>query len=90
MPWIVIVSISVPILLLFLYIVGRHIKWGKVLEGLSVFWFRLACAFLLLFIIHLIVGYNGYNLPINLFSVLTIAIFGIPGILGITFLMFFL
>ncbi len=37
MPWTVIVSISVPVVLLFLYIVGKHIKLGKVLEGLSVF-----------------------------------------------------
>ena len=86
----VIVSICIPVVLLFLYIVGRHIKWGKFLEGLSVFWFRLACAFLLLFIIHFIIGYNGYNIPINLFSVFTIAVFGIPGIIGITFLIFFL
>ena len=90
MPWTVIVSICIPVVLLFLYIVGRHVKWGNFFEGLSVFWFRIACAFLLLFIIHLIVGYNGYNIPINLFSVLTIAIFGIPGILGVTFLLVFL
>lgn len=90
MPWIVIVSIGVPVLLLFLYLVGKHVKWGNVLEGLSIFWFRLACAFLLLFIIHLVLGYNGYNVPINLFSVLTITILGIPGVLGIAFLMFFL
>ncbi|WP_107951705.1 pro-sigmaK processing inhibitor BofA family protein [Lysinibacillus parviboronicapiens] len=90
MPWIVIVSISVPVVLLFLYIVGKHIKLGKVLEGLSVFWFRFAFAFLLLFIIHLAVGYSGYNVPINLFSVITIAVLGIPGVLGITFLIYFL
>ncbi|MFJ7954402.1 pro-sigmaK processing inhibitor BofA family protein [Lysinibacillus sp. NPDC096418] len=90
MPWTVIVSICVPVVLLFLYIVGRHVKWGKLFERLSIFWFRIACAFLLLFIIHLVVGYNGYNIPINMFSVLTIAVFGIPGILGITFLIVFL
>jgi len=45
MPWIVIVSICVPVALLFLYIVGRQVKLGKVLEGLSVFWFRFAFAF---------------------------------------------
>ena len=63
---------------------------GKILEGMSVFWFRFAFAFLLLFIIHLSIGYVGYNIPINLFSVLTIAILGIPGVLGITALILFL
>ncbi|AVK82127.1 hypothetical protein C3943_00370 [Lysinibacillus sp. B2A1] len=90
MSWLVIMSFSVPVVLLFLYVIIRHAKMGKILEGMSVFWFRFAFAFLLLFIIHLSMGYVGYNIPINLFSVLTIAILGIPGVLGITALIFFL
>lgn len=90
MPWAVIVSICVPVVLFLLYIIVRYVKWGRFFEGLSVFWFRVAFAFLLLFIIHLIIGYNGYTMPINLFSVLTIAVLGIPGVLGVTFLIFFL
>ncbi len=90
MSWLVIMSFSVPVVLLFLYVIIRHAKMGKILEGMSVFWFRFAFAFLLLFIIHLSIGYVGYNIPINLFSVLTIAILGIPGVLGITALIFFL
>jgi len=83
-------SIVVPVVLLFLYVIIRHAKMGRILEGMSVFWFRFAFAFLLLFVIHLSLGYVGYNIPINLFSVLTIAILGIPGVLGITALIFFL
>ena len=90
MPWTVIVSICIPVGLLFLYIIGRYVKWGRLFEALSIFWFRVAFSFLLLFIIHLIVGFNGYNIPINIFSVLTIAILGIPGVLGVAFLVFFL
>ncbi|MGE7112877.1 pro-sigmaK processing inhibitor BofA family protein [Lysinibacillus sp. NPDC047702] len=90
MSWLVIMSFGVPVVLLFLYVIIRHAKMGKILEGMSVFWFRFAFAFLLLFIIHLSIGYVGYNIPINLFSVLTIAILGIPGVLGITALIFFL
>ena len=90
MPWTVIVSVCIPVVLLFLYIIGRFVKWGSFFEAVSVFWFRVAFAFLLLFIIHLVVGYNGYNMPINLFSVFTVAILGIPGVLGIAFLIFFL
>ncbi|MEB2302669.1 pro-sigmaK processing inhibitor BofA family protein [Lysinibacillus xylanilyticus] len=90
MSWLVIMSVCVPVVLLFLYIIIRHAKMGKILEGMSVFWFRFAFAFLLLFIIHLGIGYAGYNVPINLFSVFTIAILGIPGVLGITALIYFL
>jgi len=90
MSWLVVMSFGVPVVLLFLYVIIRHAKMGKILEGMSVFWFRFAFAFLLLFIIHLSIGYVGYNIPINLFSVLTIAILGIPGVLGITALIFFL
>lgn len=90
MSWLVIMSIGVPVVLLFLYVIIRHAKMGKILEGMSVFWFRFAFAFLLLFVIHMSLGYVGYNIPINLFSVLTIAILGIPGVLGITALIFFL
>jgi len=90
MSWLVIMSIGVPVVLLFLYVIIRHAKMGKILEGMSVFWFRFAFAFLLLFIIHMSLGYVGYNIPINLFSVLTIAILGIPGVFGITALIFFL
>ncbi|MFB7160001.1 MULTISPECIES: pro-sigmaK processing inhibitor BofA family protein [unclassified Lysinibacillus] len=90
MSWLVIMSICVPVVLLFLYIIIRHAKMGKILEGMSVFWFRFAFAFLLLFIIHLGIGYVGYNVPINLFSVFTIAILGIPGVLGVTALIYFL
>ncbi|MGG2057300.1 pro-sigmaK processing inhibitor BofA family protein [Lysinibacillus pakistanensis] len=90
MSWLVIMSIGVPVVLLFLYVIIRHAKMGKILEGMSVFWFRFAFAFLLLFVIHMSLGYVGYNIPINLFSVLTIAILGIPGVFGITALIFFL
>jgi len=90
MSWLVIMSISVPVVLLFLYVIIRHAKMGKILEGMSVFWFIFAFAFLLLFVIHMSLGYVGYNIPINLFSVLTIAILGIPGVFGITALIFFL
>ena len=90
MSWLVVMSFGVPVVLLFLYVIIRHAKMGKILEGMSVFWFRFAFAFLLLFVIHMSLGYVGYNIPINLFSVLTIAILGIPGVFGITALIFFL
>lgn len=37
MSWLVIMSISVPVVLLFLYVIIRHAKMGKILEGMSVF-----------------------------------------------------
>ncbi|GLC90583.1 pro-sigmaK processing inhibitor BofA family protein [Lysinibacillus piscis] len=92
MSELVVLSIVIPVVLLFLYIIIRHVKLGKVLEGLSVFWFRVAFAFLLLFTLHIGLGYLEYavSVPINIFSVLTIAILGIPGLLGIVALIFFL
>lgn len=68
MSWLVIMSIGVPVVLLFLYVIIRHAKMGRILEGMSVFWFRFAFAFLLLFVIHMSLGYVGYNIPINLFQ----------------------
>ncbi|MEG0261075.1 MAG: hypothetical protein RR595_15095 [Lysinibacillus sp.] len=83
-------SVVCFVLLLFLYIVGRNFTLGSVIEKLSIFWFRLACAFLFLFIIHLIIGYKGISIPVNMFLAVLIAAFGVPGIVGGIVLLLFL
>ncbi|WP_245744489.1 pro-sigmaK processing inhibitor BofA family protein [Bhargavaea ginsengi] len=52
-------------------------------EKLSVFWFRLAAAFLVLFLLNVGLGLLGFFVPVNLMSGLMIAILGIPGVASV-------
>lgn len=55
----------------------------KVLDWFSVFWFRLAMAFLGLFVLHIAAGFFGVFVPINIASGLVVALLGIPGLASI-------
>ena len=70
-------------LLFFFLLIGRKVGYGLIFEKFALLWFKLACSFVLLYIVHIIV--DGYNIvvPVNLFSALTITILGLPGILCI-------
>lgn len=48
-------------------------------EVLSVYWFRLAFSFFILFILNVVAGFFGVYIPINLTSGLVITVLGIPG-----------
>lgn len=52
-------------------------------ERLSVYWFRLAFSFLILFIMNVAGGFFGIYVPVNIVSGLVIAVFGIPGFASI-------
>ena len=84
------VIISCSLLLFFFLLIGREWKVGSVFEWLSIFWFRLACAFLLLFVLNVIGGFIGFEIPLNFFSALTIAVLGFPGVLSVGVINFFL
>lgn len=75
-------------LLFFILLIGRNYKEGVWLERLSKFWFKFAWSVLLLFVLHLVLANFEINVPINLFSIITITILGIPGILSIVFIAF--
>lgn len=51
----------------------------RTIEWLSVFWFRLAFAFLLLFAMNIAGGFIGIHFPVNIASGFIIALLGIPG-----------
>ncbi|MGN7388877.1 pro-sigmaK processing inhibitor BofA family protein [Sporosarcina sp. SAFN-015] len=65
------------ILLLLLMMDKKQLK--KLSERLSVFWFRLAFAFLALFILNIVGGFIGIYFPVNIASGLLLAVLGIPG-----------
>jgi len=71
------IAIIGVILLLLLMMDKKQLK--KLSERLSVFWFRLAFAFLALFILNIIGGFIGIYFPVNIASGLLLAILGIPG-----------
>ncbi|HEX5564190.1 MAG TPA: pro-sigmaK processing inhibitor BofA family protein [Sporosarcina sp.] len=62
----------------------------KVLERISIYWFRFAFAFLLLFAMNIIGGFFGFFIPVNIASGIVIAVLGIPGIASIFAFAFFL
>ena len=59
------VVISCSLLLFFFLLIGRKGKLGGVFEWLSIFWFRLACAFLLLFVLNVIGGFIGFETVVS-------------------------
>ncbi len=79
---------AVCLLLFFVLLIGRKGKGGAWLERLSVFWFRFALSIFVLYIIHLVCAYYGAEVTINLFSIITVAILGFPGIGVVLFLSF--
>ncbi|MGM9949290.1 MAG: pro-sigmaK processing inhibitor BofA family protein [Lysinibacillus sp.] len=79
---------AVCLLLFFVLLIGRKGKKGVWLERLSVFWFRVALSIFVLYLIHLACAYYGTEVTINLFSIITVAILGFPGIGLVLFLSF--
>ena len=69
--------------LLLFFLLGWKGKLGAIFEWLSIFWFRLAFAFLLLFVLNVVGGLAGFEIPLNFFSAIVIALLGIPGVLCI-------
>ncbi|WOV84400.1 pro-sigmaK processing inhibitor BofA family protein [Sporosarcina jeotgali] len=59
-------------------------------EKLSILWFRLAFAFLILFIINIAGGFVGLYVPINIGSGFLLAVLGIPGLASLLVLAVFL
>lgn len=60
-----------------------------IFEKLAIFLFKLSCAFVFLYVVHITVDGFDIFVPVNLFSAVTIAILGVPGILCIGVLIFF-
>ncbi|MBO1911125.1 pro-sigmaK processing inhibitor BofA family protein [Microvirga sp. 3-52] len=83
------IGISIAgLILLFLLMDKKQVK--KVFERLSIYWFRLALAFLVLFIMNVAAGFIGIYVPVNIISGIVIAVLGIPGFVSICALAFFL
>ena len=75
-------------LLLFLFL--NKASKGRVIEAFSIWWFKIAFAFVILFAINLIASQFGYFVPINIISGLLIAFLGVPGIASVLTISFFL
>ncbi|WP_253724378.1 pro-sigmaK processing inhibitor BofA family protein [Sporosarcina sp. HYO08] len=74
----IIMILSVGVFLLLLLMLDKK-QIQKGLELLSIFWFRLAFAFLALFAMNVVGGFIGIYVPINIASGLILTILGIPG-----------
>ncbi|WP_318618160.1 pro-sigmaK processing inhibitor BofA family protein [Sporosarcina sp. YIM B06819] len=74
-----VIGIVVVGLVLLLLMVMDKTQIQKVLERLSVYWFRLAFAFLVLFAMNIAGGFIGVYVPVNIMSGLVLAVLGIPG-----------
>lgn len=79
-------KLVLPVLLLgfFLLVLLMDKKQVKnIFETISVYWFRLAFSFLVLFVLNIAAGFFGIYVPINLTSGLVITVLGIPGLTSI-------
>ncbi|MGE6490036.1 pro-sigmaK processing inhibitor BofA family protein [Paenisporosarcina sp. NPDC076898] len=74
--------------LLFLFL--NKASKGRVIEAFSIWWFRIAFAFVILFAIHLIASQFGLFIPVNIVSGLLIAFLGVPGIASVLTISIFL
>lgn len=70
--------VAVGLVLLLLLMDKKQVR--KVMEQFSVFWFRLAFAFLILFAMNIVGGFIGLYVPVNIASGLLLAVLGIPGV----------
>lgn len=70
--------VAVGVVLLLLLMMNKK-QIQKMMDRLSVFWFRLAFAFLILFTMNVIGGFIGLYVPVNIASGLVLAVLGIPG-----------
>lgn len=73
--------LGVGVVLLLLLMNKRQVK--KVFAFLSLYWFRLAFSFLILFIANVGAGFFGVYIPVNVVSGLLITVLGIPGFLSV-------
>ena len=82
------IVVAMCFVFLFLFLLNKK-KRGMVFEALAWFWFKFAVVIVLLFAINTIFSYVkwGLHIPINLFSVATITLLGLPGMICISFLM---
>lgn len=71
----------VGFILLLLVMDKKHVK--RIFEFLSIYWFRLAFSFLVLFILNVGAGFFGIYVPVNIVSGLVITVLGIPGLASI-------
>ncbi|WP_342507637.1 pro-sigmaK processing inhibitor BofA family protein [Sporosarcina sp. FSL K6-2383] len=84
-----VIGVLVIGLVLLLLMVMDKKQIQKVLERLSVYWFRLAFAFLVLFAMNIAGGFVGVYVPVNIASGLLLAVLGIPGVAALcTFAVF--
>lgn len=75
-------------LLLFLFL--NKASKARVIDAFSLWWFRIAFSFVLLFAIHLIASQFGFFIPINIIFGLLIAFLGVPGIASVITISVFL
>lgn len=75
----IIIGGSLVLLLLLLF----RKSFSGVIEGISIFLFRLGFSVLLLFGVHLLLGLAGYTIPVNLFTGAVVAVLGIPGVASV-------
>ncbi|MDI2585708.1 MULTISPECIES: pro-sigmaK processing inhibitor BofA family protein [unclassified Psychrobacillus] len=69
-------------LVLLLLIMFRK-SFSGIVEGLSIFLFRIGFSILLLYGVHLLLGLAGYTIPVNLFTGAVVAVLGIPGVASV-------
>lgn len=55
----------------------------KIIEFVSIYWFRFAFSILVLFLLNVAAGFFGVYVPINLASGLVITVLGIPGLASV-------
>ena len=88
--WTGMTAILCILVFLCLLVVLSQVKLKLIIEWISFLPFKIAVAFLTLFILNVVCGFVGVAIPVNIFSAVTVALLGIPGLLCIGGINFFL
>lgn len=74
----------------FFLIMLSQVKLKYIIEWVSFLPFKIAMAFLLLFLLNVVCGFVGIAVPVNVFSALTVALLGVPGVVCVGVINIFL
>ena len=88
--WTWMTAILCVLVFFFLLIMLSQVKLKVIIEWISFLPFKIAVAFLTLFILNVVCGFAGVAIPVNIFSTVTVALLGVPGLMCVGVINFFL
>lgn len=88
--WTWMTAILCILVFFFFLMILSQVKLKLIIEWVSFLPFKIAVAFLMLFILNVVCSFAGVAVPVNIFSAVTVALLGVPGLLCVGVINLFL